>query len=371
MTTRERFLRCLNFQPVDHVPHMEITVWGHTQERWESEGMPAGMDMSFMMGSAYFGLEGYAAVDFPLGPMPAYDTVMLREDEREEVFVDGWGRTRRALKPGTVRGTRLTMDQYLDFAVHDHASFLDMKRRYEGDVAERYPAGWEAQVARMAATDQARTVLNPLGGTFGYYSMLRNWIGTERLSYMFYDDPALVEECLECLSDFALRLLEKALTDIQVDFYIIHEDMAGKGGPLMGPALFRRFLAPHYRRLIECFRKHGVDLIMVDTDGDFEALVGDFLDAGVQGFCPMEVAAGMDPVAMRRRFGSAFCMIGGIDKREIAKGRAAIDRQIEEVIKPLIGMGGYIPTIDHSIPPDVRYDDFLYYLERKCEVMGG
>jgi uroporphyrinogen decarboxylase len=225
--------------------------------------------------------------------------------------------------------------------------------------------------ARLRGTDQPVTVLNPLSGTFGFYSMLRNWMGTEPLSYLLYDDPALIDESLECLTEFALGLLARAVQDLRVDFYIIHEDMAGKGGPLMGPAQFRRFLAPHYRRLIDFFRGHGVGLILVDTDGNFEALIPQFLEVGVDGFCPMEVAAGMDPVALRRRYGTAFCMIGGIDKREVAKGRGAIDRQIEQVIHPLLERGGYIPTIDHSIPPDVAYADFLYYLERKREVVEG
>jgi uroporphyrinogen decarboxylase len=350
---------------------MEIALWGQTQERWEQEGMPAGVTSGLMTGCAHFGLEGYDAVDLNIGPVPPYATRMLKEDDHEELFVDGWGRTRRALKDGTVRGTRMTMDQYLAFAVRDRQSFADLRRRYTGDPAPRYPADWDEVAARLRSTDRPVTVLNPLSGTFGYYSMLRNWMGTEPLSYLLYDDPGLIDESLECLTEFALALLGKAMREVRFDFYVIHEDMAGKGGPLMGPALFRRFLSPHYRRLIGFLRSHGVELILVDTDGNFEALIPEFLEVGVDGFCPMEVAAGMDPVAMRRRYGTAFSMIGGIDKREIAKGRRAIDRQIEEVILPLLGQGGYIPTIDHSIPPDVSYADFLYYLERKREALDG
>jgi uroporphyrinogen decarboxylase len=114
-----------------------------------------------------------------------------------------------------------------------------------------------------------------------------------------------------------------------------------------------------------------VQLVLVDTDGNFEALIPEFLDAGVEGFCPMEVAAGMDPVRMRRRYGKSFCMLGGIDKREIAQGRRAITRQINKVILPLIEQGGYIPTIDHSIPPDVSYNNFLYYLDKKRQAIFG
>lgn len=371
MTPKERFLNTLQFQPVDRVPFMEIALWEHTRERWEQEGMPAGISPSLMMGCDFFGLEGYAAVDLNIAPLPPFEARILQEDKRQKIFIDEWGRTRRALKEGTVHGMRQSMDQYLGFAVRDSATLADMRRRYAGDPAERYPADWTTEVARLRSTDQPLTLLNPLSGTFGYYSMLRNWIGTERLSYLFYDDPALIHEALESLTEFALKLFVRAVQDLSFDFYIIHEDMAGKGGPLLGPKLFRTFLAPHYRRLIGFLKGHGVKLILVDTDGNFEALIPEFLEAGVDGFCPLEVAAGMNPVRLRRQYGKSFSMLGGIDKREIAKGPAAIDRQIKEVIRPLIEEGGFIPTIDHSIPPDVSYRNFQYYLDRKRQAILG
>jgi uroporphyrinogen decarboxylase len=111
-------------------------------------------------------------------------------------------------------------------------------------------------------------------------------------------------------------------------------------------------------------------VVIVDTDGDFEALIPEFLEAGVDGFNPMEVAAGMEPVRMRRKYGRSFCMVGGIDKREIAKDRAAIDREVAK-IAPLIQEGGYIPWIDHAIPPDISLDNFRHYLEQKKKVILG
>ncbi len=371
MTPKERFMRAMTFQPVDHVANMEITVWGQTRERWLTEGMPLDYNTSFMqIGEPRLGLEGYDTVTLnATGPVPACEERVLEETEEHLLFVDGFGRTRRARKSGTVRGTRLSMDTYLDFPVQDRASFRAYKFRYEGPVEQRYPADWEAQKARLLASDVPLTLMNPLGGTFGYYSMLRNWIGTEHLSYLWYDDPTLIHECLEFLTDFALRLLERAVTEVPFDYVIIHEDMAGKGGPLMGPKLSAEFLLPHYRRYVEFLKGHGVGLVLVDTDGDHNVLIPVFLEAGVDGFCPMERAAGMDPVRTRREYGRSVCMMGGVDKREIAKGKAAIDAELA-YLAPAIASGGYIPTIDHSIPPEMSWEDFLYYLEAKGRMLG-
>ncbi|PIY38637.1 MAG: hypothetical protein COZ05_20455, partial [Armatimonadetes bacterium CG_4_10_14_3_um_filter_59_10] len=300
MTPKQRFMNTLKFSEIDRVPCMEICLWGQTRQRWIDEGMPEEVDTSFMhRGCDYFGLEGYETVHInAIGPVPPYETQVLEETDEYELFTDGMGRTRRALKTGTVRGTRMSMDTYIDFPVKDRQSFREYSKGYAGRFdADRYPDDWEQTKAEAATTDLPLTLLNPLGGTFGYYSMLRNWIGTENLSYLFYDDPALIHECLDFLTDFILRLFRRAVQDIKFDFYYIHEDMAGKGGPLMGPALFRQFILPHYKRFVEFLKSNGVEIVLVDTDGDHRVLIPLFLEAGVDGFGPVERAAGMDPIA--------------------------------------------------------------------------
>jgi uroporphyrinogen decarboxylase len=201
--------------------------------------------------------------------------------------------------------------------------------------------------------------------------MLRNWMGTEGVSYMLYDNPNLVCECLEFLTDFATRLLARALREVKFDFYYIHEDMSYKNGPLVSPKTFRDLFLPHYKRLVGLLKSKGVEVVLVDTDGNHEVLIPLFIEAGVDGFGPVERAADMDPVKLRKQYGKAVCMVGGIDKRAIAKGRKAIRQAVYGTIVPLIEQGGFIPTIDHAIPPDVSLDDFRYYLDLKRKVIFG
>lgn len=372
MTQKERFVNTLQFKPVDRVPFMEICLWAQTHERWVREGMPKEVDGAFMRGNDYFGLEGYDTLYLDaVAPNPRFEERVIEESGDQIVFQDGFGRIRRARKSGTVGGTRMSMDQYISFAVKDRPSFLEMKRRYNPHDPKRYPENWADIVARLRQTEKPLTLLDPLAGTFGYYSMLRNWMGTEGLSYLFYDDPKLIHECLEFLTDFAISLFEKAVSEIQFDFYFIHEDMSYKNGPLVSPACFREFFLPHYKRFIEFLRSHGVDLILVDTDGNFEVLIPLFLEAGVNGFGPMEAAAGMDPVKTRREYGKKVCMTGGIDKRAIAKGKKAIEAEVRRKIVPILDEGGFIPMIDHAIPPEISLADFRYYLDLKRQVIFG
>ena len=371
MNDKERFMRCLRFEAADHVPNMEICLWAQTTERWRNEGMPADVPTDFMHGCDYFGLAGYDALHLnDTSPVPPLPERVLSEDEETVTFSDSFGRVRRALKTGTVGGTRMSMDTYLEFPVRDRATWREYRRHYLGDPSERYPADYGAAKARLAVSQKPVSLLEPLGGTPGYYSLMRDWMGTEGLSYLFYDDPALIQECAEFITDYVMRLLERALRDVRFDFHYIHEDMAGKGGPLMGPELFRRFFLPEYKKLIGFLRSRGVPLILVDTDGDHRPLIPAFLEAGVDGFGPIERAAGMDPVDLRRQYGKSVVMIGGVDKRAVARGPAAIDRELDEAVRPIIEQGGFIPCIDHAIPPDVSLENFRYYLGKKRELLG-
>ncbi|MFH1570023.1 MAG: hypothetical protein ABIL09_18665, partial [Gemmatimonadota bacterium] len=123
-------------------------------------------------------------------------------------------------------------------------------------------------------------------------------------------------------------------------------------------------------RIIERLSRAGIRSIWVDCDGDPEVLVPLWMEAGVNCFWPLEQASGMDPLRLRRKFGKDLVLCGGLDKREIAKGRRAIEEELRSKIPPMLDEGGYIPHIDHAISPEIAYDDFMYYMELKLKLTG-
>jgi uroporphyrinogen decarboxylase len=82
---------------------------------------------------------------------------------------------------------------------------------------------------------------------------------------------------------------------------------------------------------------------------------------------PFEVASGCDVVEIGRQY-PGLMMLGGIDKRVLAQGRAAIDQMLERIIPTMRARGGYIPTCDHGVPAEVPYQDYLYYRRRIVEL---
>ncbi len=370
MTMRERYVNCLTFGTVDRVPNHELGIWGHTYDRWLGEGMPEwAIRDGWFEGLEACGMDRREFIDVRLGMMPGFTPEVLEETERYIVARNTSGIVTRALKDGTVRGTRASMDQYLRFPVVTPEDFADVKRRYDTSHPARYPTYWDSRCASWACRDHP--VCLCVNCAMGLYSNLRVWMGTENLSLAFYDQPALVHEMVEFVADFTMATLHRALHGVDIDYFNYFEDFACKSGPLFSPQIFREFFQPHYTRMNAFLREHGVSIISLDSDGNTEVLIPGLIESGITMHWPCEIASGMDPVRLRREYGHDLALSGGIDKREIARDRAAIEREVMSKVPQLVADGGYIPTLDHTFPPDISYDNFNYYMDLKRKCLAG
>ena len=149
-----------------------------------------------------------------------------------------------------------------------------------------------------------------------------------------------------------LAILEEVLSKTDLDFAYFWEDMAFNSGPLVSPEIFREFLTPYYRQINDFLNDHGVKIRCVDTDGDCRLLIPEFVKSGITGMYPFEVNAGMDIVKIRKAFPQLQIM-GGLDKMKIAKGEKAIDAELETKLPYMLSQRGYIPFVDHLVPPNV------------------
>jgi uroporphyrinogen decarboxylase len=370
MNHLERFLAVMEYQPVDRVPNWELGVWPQTRDRWEAEGLdPAPLHWDWFAGEAALGMDPREFIYFKGTLVPAFEVETLAEDERTVTFRDEWGRVRRALKEGTSRGGRMSMDTYLAFPVTNMDDWRKLAPRLR-ICAERYEPNW--QVTRVAGWRQ-RThplIFGPNCSTVGFYWFARDLMGTEPLSYAFYDQPALVHAIMEHHADFLIEAARPILEQTSVEYVCFNEDLSMKTGPLLSPKSYRTFIYPRLRRVVDFLKSHGVRYVAIDTDGNPEVLVPLFMDAGVDILWPLERAAEQDPLRLRRKFGKGLRLWGGVDKRVLAQGPQAIDEHLR-ALRPLIEEGGFIPTVDHTVPPDVSWPNFQHYMESKQKLLRG
>ncbi|MCL5997645.1 MAG: hypothetical protein M1546_16550 [Chloroflexi bacterium] len=370
LTDRERFVAVMEYQPVDRVPNWELGVWPQTRDRWECEGLDmTQMHWDWFTGERALGMDPREFVRFNGSLIPPFEEETLAEDERYITFRDGLGRVRKALKEGTARGGRMSMDTYLSFPVTCMDEWQAIKPRLRM-FQERYEPYWWVFRVEGWRNRTHPLIFAPNCGTVGFYWFARDMIGTENLSYAFYDQPDLVHDVMESHADFLIEAARPILEQTSVEYAILNEDLSSKGGPLLSPQCYKTFIYPRLRRVVDFYKSHGVRYFGIDTDGNPEAVVPLFMDAGVDILWPLERASDQDPVRLRQKFGRSLRLWGGVDKRELAKDRRAIDEHLG-ALAPVVEEGGYIPTVDHTVPPDVPLDNFLYYMERKRALLEG
>ncbi len=372
MNGRDRFRAVMDYGAPDRVPNHELGVWPQTARRWEEEGLePHQCHWDWFTGEEYFDMDPREFINVHCGMIPAFDVEVLERTEEYEVIRHAHGVVTRALIAGTVGGGRASMDQYLSWPVSDVPSFRELKKRFDPTLPVRYPPQWREIMAPGWRNRDHVLVLGRNCSTLGFYWRAREWMGTENLSYAWYEQPDLMHEMMEFIADFTIEVTRPILeADIAPDYVVLNEDMSMKNGPLLSPDLYREFIFPHMKRVVEFFKSRGVRYVMVDTDGDCRLLIPPILDSGADGVWPLERASGMDPVRLRKEFGRSLRMWGGVDKRVLARDRKAIDEHLR-ALAPLVEEGGFIPTVDHTVPPDVPFDNFRYYMDRKRALLSG
>ena len=378
MNDRERFLSIARFERPGDPYDFHQWIWLETVERWRLEGLPKeanplqvvslGQDHTEYLpvyntircGRPYFNPPYYVAV------VPWFERQILRDEGETEMVRDEDGMVYRVSK--SVPGV---LPQYLEYPVHDRASWREYQKRLDPQTPERWPAGWE-RIDLRRTTYQHDPLLQgrpwgerdfPLGMmSLSLMGLPRNMMGLEAYSLALYDDPSLVEEIADHMLYWNLQMAAKVFAaGISLDFCYLWEDICYKTAALFSPAIMRRIMLPRWRKLTDFLRAHGVPVIVVDCDGNLDEFLPLAVEGGINGVLPFEVAAGNDIHAARRRYGKNLILFGGIDKRALAEGRAAIDAELDRVARPLLAQGGYFPILDHYAPPDISLENYLYY----------
>lgn len=360
MNDRERFVRCVLGEPVDRAPfHLQWGPWASTWARWCQSGKPDHVkDHRSLFGPD----EPPKTVPVNCGPCPRFDTTPLEEDAQYVTFIDTWGIKRRNYKLDE------SMSQFLDFPVKSRRDWEkyreehlnpDDERRLDGSWRENCRTwtqnGWPIQLGYF-----------PDVGVFGSVRWL---LGDEECLVAFYEQPELVHDIMDHMTSLYLTVFEKVCREVQVDTIHIWEDMCYKNGPLISPRHWRVFMGPHYRRIKEFADQHNIPVISVDTDGNPDLIAQPMIEHGINYLYPMEVAAGCDVNSWRKKY-PQLALMGGIDKRVLAKGPSEIDAELAR-IRPALESGRYIPELDHLIPNDVTWDNYCYYAMRLKRLVTG
>lgn len=384
MTNRDRENDTLSFQKLPEGGAVEETFypWDLTINRWKGEGLP--LDIADNIYSyrnrkidkeeaylrcvstegvsryeEYLGFDCVKRITFML-PFLNFETKVIEETEdyilRQEA--DGWQRKHYKNRDLVEEHKPVVLDQN---------DWDQLRERAIGEINSYYTDENIKKIFGVYKQSHAHGEYSIRLNITGFFWTPRELLGVEQHLFAFYDYPEMLHEINEFTLQVYFNKLGKVLDILPADVIYIMEDLSGTNGPMLSINHFKEFIGAYYKRLVPFLKEKGVRHVFVDTDGDFNILIPYFMESGIEGFLPMDVNAGMDIVAVRRKY-PKLKFIGGFNKLAIAKGLEEIDREFERLL-PVIRQGGYIPGCDHQVAPSTPFENYKYYIERLKQVM--
>jgi uroporphyrinogen-III decarboxylase len=197
-------------------------------------------------------------------------------------------------------------------------------------------------------------------------------MGMDTLMFKMYDAPELVDALFDHLVDYyaaiSWRIFDEAAEVI--DIFFIGNDFGSQVGPLLGDALFRRFLVPPLKRLIDLGHDYGLK-VLLHCCGGFAPLIPAMIKAGIDGLQALQPnCRGMDPATLKAAFGDKILLMGAISTQLIIEGSPdTVRAETQRILNIMMPGGGYVACPSHDyvlVETPVENVLALYETVRDC-----
>jgi uroporphyrinogen decarboxylase len=344
MTTWERVKRMYQHKEADRVPITDGP-WASTIERWHREGLPE--DVSYV---DYFDLDKFMMITVDNGPR--FPVEVIEETDDYTIVKTDWG--------VTLKNWRHTggVPEFLDFTIKDADSWAKVKERIT-PTDDRI--NWEFLKGNYKNWRDSGMWISGLAW-FGF-DVTHSWmVGTERVLMAMASEPEWIVDIWNHTLDTNLKLLDM-VWDAGYTFDELHwmDDMGYKGRPFFSLNMYRELLKPVHKRAADWAHNKGIS-VRLHSCGDVRTLIPDLIEIGVDMLNPIEVKAGMDPIALKKQYGDKLGFHGGLNA-VLYEYPDKMWAEMEKVIPVMKKDGGYIISSDHSVPDSVSLQEFGEFID--------
>jgi len=192
-----------------------------------------------------------------------------------------------------------------------------------------------------------------LGGDWSpFWHDLIDLLGMETLALKMYEEPELVDTTIQYLVNYYAAVSERIFdvaADV-IDIFFIGNDFGSQTGPLVSEGLFRRFILPHLKRLIDLGHDYGLK-VMLHCCGGFAPLIPAMIEVGLDGLHAVQPSCyGMDLRKLKADFGKRILFNGAIDSHHVLINGTPefVRRKTREVLDIMKPGGGYVAGASHD-----------------------
>jgi len=357
LNPRERFNRIMNFESADRLP-----VWG-VEEVTEGAVRSWIFDGKFPIGKKVgdvFPLDPIQTIRLDTGPLPAFVSRSIEDNKDWNTYIDEYGFTVKVLKDQSI-SPRVYI--YVAGSVSTWDDWNKLKKRYDAGDPRRKPRNWSPEL--IDYYNQAKCPVGmcidwgPGRGPKNGYTL-----GFDLFLQKLMEEPDLIKDMFDFWADFVIDVMYDYVTNCRIDFaYFAEDGIAYKNSSLVSPKMYSQLWIPAMRKVTDFLHSHNVKIIGHYSSGDQRPLIPILLDIGVNLYFPLEVAAGMDAIELRKQFGHDILLIGNISRQALMDGPHAVEKEFYAKVPQLMKSGGYIPAVDDAIMPDISYESYKHYLD--------
>jgi len=357
LTSKERIRRILNRQPVDRIGASE-SFWADTRKKWVAQGhVKEDEDLA-----DHFGLDLRGGGWLNMAADLDHKEEIIEETEETKLVRNANGAVLRWWK------NKAGTPEHVDFLVKDRAGWEEHIRPRLTDAGD-YRRRINFKGYREVRSRCERRQLFFTWGGVNVFECMHPVCGHEHMLIGMALDPEWVRDMCNVYAELIVNLMEILFAEAgQPDGVFFFEDMGFKHKPFMSPAMYKQIVWPAHKRTFDYAHSRKLPVI-VHSCGYVAPLVPGLIEAGMDCLQAMEVKAGMDLVALKKAYGEKIAFMGGLDVRTlVANDRRAIQAELDRKLPVAMEGGGYCLYSDHSIPDQVEYETYRFFLERGLEM---
>lgn len=190
-------------------------------------------------------------------------------------------------------------------------------------------------------------------------SLASDMLGFSDRLMAFYTNPELVLRVDQIALDYQLRYINNVV-EAGADIVFIVGDWAYKNGPMFSPEHYNKFVLPSFKAMVQEAKKGGV-YVMKHSDGNCWSLLDGIVEAGTDGFHPVDPNADMAIGEAKQKYGDRLCLMGNVDcARTLTFGTVEeVRRETKEVMRKAGIGGGLIIASSNSIHSTAKPENYL------------
>lgn len=361
LTKLERMNRSLRHEEPDRIPISDF-FWGSFLERWREElNLPDDADPYY-----HYDLDWMVTTPNMDPRILPFETI--KEDENEVIVKTGFGATVR-------KKFDFPMPEFMDWEVDT----IEKLERFEFDdpfSSARYLDGGDNQIAGVGdgfqrnspawldTVKKTRPDFPVYGSMIECSECLTRLIGQANYLLWIGMYPDRFGEAINRIGQFYLDCLKAEINEADglLDGMVIWGDVAFSRNMFFDPEYWRRYFKPWVKAMTAYCHQHGLPVIYHGC-GNVNAILGDFIEFGLDAYNPLEAKANLDVIELRRAFGHqiGFCGNSNIQVWETGD-RDLIRREVLRKLNAARG-GGYIFQSDHSVSSSVSGHTYDYIVK--------